>query len=36
MEEFGIKIDQKYLKELSFEFQKESQKLEKKILKLLK
>ena len=36
MEEFGIQIDQKYLKKLSLEFQKESQKLEKKIFEITK
>ena len=34
MEKFGIKVDQKYLKKLSSEFQNESIKLEKKIFKI--
>ena len=34
MEETGIKVDQKYLKKLSIEFQNESEKLEKKIFKI--
>ena len=34
MEETGIKVDQKYLKKLSIEFQNESEKLEKQIFKI--
>ncbi len=36
MEDFGIKVDQKYLKQLSLEFKNESTKLEKQIFQIAK